>query len=76
MLGDVEIWVGDHAAASDAGRPADSTGGAIVSTAARHDVVVPGTATPRATVRLTGPVHEITADDARLVTVTHEEVDA
>ncbi|MBD9699158.1 glycoside hydrolase family 3 C-terminal domain-containing protein [Flavimobilis sp. GY10621] len=74
--GDVEIWVGDHAAASTLGRPADSTGGAIVSAAARHDVEVPGTATPRATVRLTGPVHEITADDARLVTVTHEEVDA
>lgn len=72
--GDVEVWVGAHAAAVDsapgAGDLGSTTGGAIVNEsapAARH--VVPGAATARATLAVTGPVHEVTAADERLVAV-------
>ncbi|MFJ1511395.1 glycoside hydrolase family 3 N-terminal domain-containing protein [Cellulosimicrobium funkei] len=72
--GDVEVWVGAHAAAADsapgAGDLGSTTGGAIVNEsapAARH--VVPGAATARATLAVTGPVHEVTAADERLVAV-------
>ena len=47
----------------------DTTGGAIVSSAVNRRHEVPGSATERATVRLTGSFHELTADDARIVAV-------
>nr|AGU11178.1 Glycosyl hydrolase family 3 N terminal domain [uncultured organism] len=67
--GDVEVWVGSHAAASATAADADAATGGIISneraTAVRE---VPGTATPRATVAVQGPVHEVTTQDPRLVT--------
>ncbi|PYY31472.1 fibronectin type III-like domain-contianing protein, partial [Curtobacterium sp. MCBD17_030] len=67
--GDVEIWVGSHAAASASVADADTaTGGVIVNERATAVRVLPGTATPRAVLAVEGPVHEVTTQDARLVT--------
>ncbi|MBT1619351.1 glycoside hydrolase family 3 C-terminal domain-containing protein [Curtobacterium flaccumfaciens pv. poinsettiae] len=64
--GDVQVWVASHAAAS---RPSGSVAaGGIVASGdgpVRHPV--PGTATQRATVAVTGAVHEVTPGDPRLV---------
>lgn len=72
--GDVEVWVGAHAGAVDAapgtGDLGSTTGGAIVNESAPAERrVVPGAATPRATLAVTGTVHEVTAADERLVAV-------
>ncbi|MCS6550529.1 glycoside hydrolase family 3 C-terminal domain-containing protein [Curtobacterium flaccumfaciens pv. flaccumfaciens] len=64
--GDVQVWVASHAAASRPGGPV--TAGGIVASGdgpVRHPV--PGTATERATVAVTGAVHEVTPGDPRLV---------
>jgi beta-glucosidase len=64
--GDVQVWVASHAAASWPGGPV--TAGGIVASGdgpVRHPV--PGTATERATVAITGAVHEVTPGDPRLV---------
>ncbi|WP_220034885.1 glycoside hydrolase family 3 N-terminal domain-containing protein [Curtobacterium sp. MCPF17_031] len=67
--GDVEVWVGSHAAASASVADADTaTGGVIVNERATAVRVLPGTATPRAVLAVEGPVHEVTTRDARLVT--------
>ena len=68
--GDVEVWVGSHAAASalSTADTGESTGGAIVSERESEKVDIPGTATPRATVALVGGVHEVTTADPRWVT--------
>lgn len=67
--GDVEVWVGSHASASASAADADAaTGGVIVNERATEARVLPGTATPRSTVAVDGPVHEVTTRDARLVT--------
>ncbi len=66
--GRVEVWVGAHSAASASGVPNVDTGGAIPA----RDLVpatVPGTATPRAALQVTGAVHEVGTADPRLVTV-------
>jgi beta-glucosidase len=71
--GDVEVWVGSHAAASAAEPNAsteDTTGGAIHNEKVTEKLDVPGTATPRATVAITGDVHEITTADPRWVTAS------
>lgn len=57
--GAVDVWVGAHAAA---GAPA-----AADDAQAAH--VLPGAATERTRVELTGPVHEVTPRDARIVGV-------
>ncbi|MFI2754928.1 glycoside hydrolase family 3 N-terminal domain-containing protein [Cellulomonas sp. P22] len=68
--GDVEVWVGSHASASSADVAVDeSTGGAIVSEKRLEKREIPGTATPRATVRINGDVHHVTTADPRLVEV-------
>lgn len=72
--GDVEVWVGAHAGAVDAApRPDDlgaTTGGAIVNESGPAERrVVPGAATSRARLAVTGPVHAVTAADDRLVAV-------
>jgi beta-glucosidase len=75
--GDVEVWVGSHAAAAAAEGPKETTGGAIVSEKRAADRELPGSATPRATIVITGVVHEVTIDDLREVLVrTDEAVDA
>ncbi|WP_345710994.1 beta-glucosidase family protein [Kineococcus glutinatus] len=71
--GDVQVWVGSHAAAS-ADAPAGaatggSTDGAIVSERRAEKRRVPGVATPRALLGITGAVHEVTNADPRLVGV-------
>ncbi len=68
--GDVQVWVGAHAEASArAAELSDSTGGAISNEKARGGRALPGSATPRATVTLTGDVHVVTPDDPRTVAV-------
>ncbi|WP_277211370.1 glycoside hydrolase family 3 N-terminal domain-containing protein [Isoptericola croceus] len=69
--GDVEVWVGSHAAATDGAGREDldqATGGAITNQKAAVHRDVPGTATPRVTLTLTGEVHTVTAADPRLAT--------
>lgn len=62
--GDVEMWVAAHAEAS----AVDTADVGDISAEHRAPVRrVPGESTPRALARLTGPVHEVTAADARVV---------
>lgn len=68
--GDVEVWIGSHAAASSTDvSTRESTGGVISngkSTATRE---IPGTATARAVVAIEGDVYEVTTADPRWVEV-------
>ncbi|WP_050758344.1 glycoside hydrolase family 3 N-terminal domain-containing protein [Xylanimonas cellulosilytica] len=69
--GDVEVWVASHSAAAETSSDvAETTAGAIVNEKKAAKVEIPGTATPRATVTITGPLHEVTTSDARWVTTT------
>jgi len=68
--GDVEVWVGSHAAASGTGASTkESTGGVISNGKATEKGELPGTATARAVVAITGDVHEVTTADLRWVDV-------
>ncbi|RYV52164.1 glycosyl hydrolase [Pengzhenrongella frigida] len=68
--GDVEVWVGAHAAASLARTSiTESTGGVISNGKATEKREIPGTATARAVVAITGTVHEVTTADQRWVEV-------
>ncbi|MEJ1921779.1 glycoside hydrolase family 3 N-terminal domain-containing protein [Microbacterium sp. KHB019] len=68
--GDIDVWVASHAAAASSTTEMDAaTGGVISNSRGRDHREVPGTATPRRTVVLTGDVHEVTAGDARIVEV-------
>ncbi|SBN62463.1 beta-glucosidase [Curtobacterium sp. 9128] len=67
--GDVQVWVASHAAASRPGGPLES-GGIVALSDGSAAVPLPGTATERATLRVTGPVHEVQLTDPRLVTWT------
>ncbi|WP_416354923.1 glycoside hydrolase family 3 N-terminal domain-containing protein [Curtobacterium sp. VKM Ac-2887] len=64
--GDVQVWVASHAAASRPGGPVPA-GGIVASGGGPVRRPVPGSATERATVMVTGPVHEVTLDDPRMV---------
>jgi beta-xylosidase len=66
--GDVEVWIGSHvAAAVKESRSDSSTGGAIVSGKRTGEQTLPGSATDRAVVTLTGNVYEVSTADARQV---------
>ena len=69
--GEVRVWVAAHAearaATADLG---DATGGAISNEKAREQRALPGAATAPASVLLTGGVHEVSAADDRLVSVS------
>lgn len=68
--GDVEVWIGSHSEAGAAAVDADEASGGVISNEkASERTAIVGSATPRRTVRLTGPVHEVLADDRRLVDV-------
>ncbi len=68
--GDVEIWAASHVAASGTGQPSvSSTNGAISNTALALSEPVPGVATPRVTMTLTGAAHEVGIADPRIVAV-------
>ena len=68
--GEIQVWVGSHSAASGNGLPSVSTtNGAISNTGLNVAEPVVGCATSRATIEITGEVHLVTADDARLVNV-------
>ena len=69
--GDIEVWVADHASASGAGTDAarDTTSGTITNQRAAARTVIPGVATERALLTLTGQSHPVTAADGRLVRV-------
>lgn len=64
--GDVQVWVASHAAASRPGGPVPA-GGIVASGGGPVRHPVPGSATERATVDVTGPVREVTLDDPRMV---------
>ena len=72
--GDVELWVAAHSGASaaevDTQRAAN---GAIRNERQAVRRVLPGEATARKTMKLTGDVHFVTADDPRIVAVEVEE---
>jgi beta-glucosidase len=69
--GDVEVWVASHAAASGNGLPSVSTtNGAISNTGLAVAAPVPGTATARALLAITGEVYEVTTLDPRVVKAT------
>ncbi len=77
--GDVEVWVGSHAAAATTGVTEDASQAASgvftnEKAVARRDL--PGTATPRVTLSITGAVHEVTAADPRLATAEVERIPA
>ena len=68
--GAVEVWVASHAAASAEDLPSVSTtNGAISNSALSVAPPVPGTATKRACLQITGNVHEVSTSDPRLVVV-------
>lgn len=70
--GDVEVWVASHAEASAGKRGEDATSGAIASEKRTRAQSRHGTSTARATMRIMGPVYEVTPADARLATVCRE----
>ena len=69
--GDVEVWVGSHAAASTNGLPSvGGTNGAISNTGLTVAEPVPGRATERAVLAITGDVYEPSVTDQKLVVAT------
>lgn len=69
--GDIEVWVGSHAAMTPQRERSDATGGVISNVRARRRHEIPGSATPARVVVLTGKVHTVTAADGRLVDVAY-----
>lgn len=68
--GDVQVWVGSHAeAAPRSSEVTGTTNGAIRMARGRAERDVPGTATERRVLTVTGGVHEVTAADPRVVEV-------
>lgn len=68
--GAVEVWVASHAGASADKLPSvSSTNGAISNSSLSVSPKVPGTATERACLQVTGKVHEVSTSDPRLVVV-------
>jgi len=67
--GDVQVWVASHAGVADPSDVAAATGGAITNSREVTRHVLPGSSTRRATLRVTGDVHEVTAADRRIVDV-------
>ncbi|GAA1725194.1 glycoside hydrolase family 3 N-terminal domain-containing protein [Microbacterium paludicola] len=68
--GEVEVWAASHAEASaKLTGPEETTGGVISNEKARGVRVIPGEATAREVVTLTGDVHVVTPEDARIVGV-------
>lgn len=68
--GDVQVWVGSHAeAAPRSSEVTGTTNGAIRMARGRTAREVPGTATERRVLTVTGGVHEVTAADPRVVEV-------
>jgi len=66
--GSVEVWVGSHAAASARTASTEaSTGGAIVSDRVSEDTAIPGAATERRLLTLTGPRYAVQHSDARTI---------
>ena len=68
--GDVEVWIGSHAAASHVGASTKESTGGVISNGRPTEVrEIPGAATARAVVAITGDVHPVTTADARSVEV-------
>jgi len=71
--GEVRVWAASHAEAqAPVSDLSGATAGAISNERPRATRTLPGAATAPATVLLTGAVHEVTGDDARLVEVSVE----
>jgi len=69
--GDVEVWVASHASASVNGLPSvGATNGAISNTGLTVAEPVPGRATERAILAITGDVYEVAVTDQKLVGAT------
>lgn len=68
--GDAEVWVGSHASASAPTAAGEEPANYAIRSEREHvRHPVPGTATPRVRLAVTGPVHEVTAADGRVVGV-------
>ncbi|WP_146906559.1 beta-glucosidase family protein [Cellulomonas aerilata] len=67
--GDAQVWVGSHASASRVEVAEEATNGAIRNERAAAERAIPGTATSRALVTVTGPLHRVALSDPRRVTV-------
>ncbi|MCI9889417.1 glycoside hydrolase family 3 C-terminal domain-containing protein [Micrococcales bacterium 31B] len=67
--GDAEIWVAAHAAADTARDLEDASGGAITNEKRHTAETLPGSATPRARLAITGELYEVQPEDARVVQV-------
>lgn len=71
--GEIDVWVAAHSAAASSTTEMDAaTGGVISNSRGRDHREIPGTATPRRTLVLTGGVHVVTAADVRIVEVAQE----
>ena len=69
--GEVRVWAAAHAEASvPAPGVAGATGGAISNGRPQEQRRLPGAATSARSVELIGGVHEVSAADARIVTVS------
>jgi beta-glucosidase len=66
--GDVEVWVGSHASASAVAVAEEATNGAIRNERATARRELPGTATARSVVTISGPVHRVALSDPRRAT--------
>jgi len=67
--GDVEVWVGAHAHAVAPSVEGETDRQSSIKARSKGVIFdVPGTATPRAKMAITGPVHEVTNADPRWVT--------
>ncbi|WP_298462397.1 beta-glucosidase [uncultured Cellulomonas sp.] len=66
--GDVEVWVGSHSSASAPAATEEATGGAIRNERVAQRRAIPGTATARSVVAVSGDVHRVTLADPRRVT--------
>jgi len=69
--GDVEVWVGSHAEASAKPTGAEeTTGGAITNEKKFEKKIIPGVATPRLKMAITGDVYPVSNADPRWVKAT------
>jgi beta-glucosidase len=70
--GDVEVWVASHASAAQSTADVEASDALIVSEKRAHVRLLPGSATCKAMLAVTGDVYEVGVLDPRIVTVEQE----
>lgn len=70
--GDVEVWVASHASAAQAAGAAEASDALIVSEKRADVRLLPGSATGKAILAITGDVYEVGPLDPRIVTVEQD----